>query len=448
MFLNLRNFRKFLFYLVVFLIPFNIKKYLFTFPSPFKISLSYNAAFLYLVDILILLLFILSFKEIKSNFSSFKIFYLFLASTFFSFLNATNLYSFFYTLFHIFLFVTFGVLTGIFILQKEINLKYIFLILGISASVESVLAFLQFKNQSSLGLKFLGESVLTINTPGVARVFTDEGNFLRVYGTMPHANILAAFLVLGFLSFLYLFLREKRFIFLVPIFFIFFASFLTFSRSGIFTLFLGSVASIFYSLIHKDLRKWGLYLCLFLLIFVLISYLVLGNLFGARFYLSTKEPSFYYRVDYNLIGFLLIKQFPLFGVGLGNQIEKALDLGFYQKYNLKESWQWQPIHNIYLLSIAEVGIVGFLFFLYLIVSIFLKAFLILKKNIFKKECLDIFYPFLIGCLFLILGLVDHFLWDLTSGGLMFFLVLGILKGESEVLKAYEENNKDFKKQIA
>lgn len=433
--LDLGNFKKFLFYLVVFSIPFNIKKFLFLFQSRFPVSISYNALFLYLSDLLILLLFFLCFKDLKEIFYFSKTFYFFLIGTFLSIYNASNLFAFLNSFSHLILFVFFGSVVAFFLYKKEVKLSSIFGIFGASALLQSIWGILQFRNQSSLGAKFLGESVLSVNTSGVARVFTDSGNFLRVYGTMPHANILAAFLVLGFLAFLYLFFKKENILFLIFVFILMAGIFLTFSRSGIFVLFLGILVVIIYGFLNKALVKKTTHFLLFLTISVLALYFTFGNLLTARFYLSKSEPSFFYRVNYSLIGISLIKEFPLLGVGLGNQIYKALELGLYQKQNLFNSWEWQPIHNVYLMVLAETGLIGFSLFVIFISSVFIKPLTIIAKNIFKSDNLvDIFFPFTAGILFLLLGFVDHFFWDLESGLLMFFLVLGIIKGETEKVK--------------
>jgi len=426
----LRNFQKFLFYLIVFLIPINTKKFLFFFKTPFNISINYNAVFIYLLDILIFIFLLTNISRIKSFFSFYKVFYLFLIVALISGFFAKSFPIFIYSFFHLFLFALFGGATAYLILNKEILLEEIFLLLGISSFVESIIGILQFRSQASVGLKFLGESILGPETSGIARVSTHFGNFLRVYGTMPHANILATFLVVGFLSFVYLFFKKQKVYYLIPLTFIFYSLFLTFSRSGMVIFLIGIIATMFLGAI-KNLRKNVLVFLIVFFIVFFISYLILGDLLLARFYISTKEPSFTYRVNYNLIGWDLIKRYPLFGVGLGNQILTSLKENLYQNQKLFSVWQWQPVHNIYLLIASETGVFGFLLFCLFLFLIFQKSLILIKNNFFKNslDFLDIYFPFLILILILAVGFVDHFPWDLESGQILFFLFLGMVKGK-------------------
>lgn len=95
---------------------------------------------------------------------------------------------------------------------------------------------------------------------------------------------------------------------------------------------------------------------------------------------------------------------PLFGVGLGNFVAAS-------DYFWKE-----PVHNIYLLQLAETGLVGLAGFL-----IFL-AFC-LKKALAKAATFPLPLVLLIGVLFL--GFLDHYLLTSSAGSLLFWLVLGM-----------------------
>jgi len=427
----MQNFKRFLLYLILFLIPIGTKKFITLSKTSFDIPISYGAVFIYLLDILIVFFIILNIKELKNIFNFYKMPFYFLIAAFFSVFGASNLLLFFYSFFHLSLFIFFGTSVSYFIHKKEIFLKNIFLVLGGSALLQSFFSIFQFRNQGSLGLKILGESVIDVATPGVARVFAESGNFLRVYGTMPHANILAAFLFVGFLGFIYLFFKEQKYYFLIPSFLILFSIFLTFSRSFLIISFLGILATIVYGIVDKLFLKNAVFLLFTVCVFLIAFHFILGDLLTARLYVYKTEPSFVYRVNYNLIGLELIKNNPIFGVGLGNQIIAGLYGGYYQALGFLKSWQWQPIHNIYLLIASETGLIGIAAFILLVASIFLKPSVALLKNVAKsKDSLNLFFSLLIGYALLAGGFVDHFLWDIESGALMLFLFFGIIKGES------------------
>ena len=149
----------------------------------------------------------------------------------------------------------------------------------------------------------------------------------------------------------------------------------------------------------------------------------MGWLIFPRAQISLTEPSVSQRISYNELGWRLIKNNP-WGIGLGNQVIYSVKNGFYQMLGMNQSWQWQPIHNIYFLIGSEIGVLGLLAFLALMA----------KSLIFNFALREGSRPagqFLILMMFLALllfGLFDHFFWTLQPGRLMFWLVLGIILG--------------------
>jgi hypothetical protein len=77
-----------------------------------------------------------------------------------------------------------------------------------------------------------------------------------------------------------------------------------------------------------------------------------------------------------------------------------------------QSWDYQPVHNIYLLILAELGIIGFI--LWLIPVLFLT-----KKSSFICSLLFI--------VILAISLFDHYFWTLYFGILLFWLTLGLMQ---------------------
>src|SRR5258708_5260679 len=64
---------------------------------------------------------------------------------------------------------------------------------------ESILAIAQFFNQGSLNgvLYFLGERTFTATTSGIANASVSGELILRPYGTFPHPNVLAGYLLIS-----------------------------------------------------------------------------------------------------------------------------------------------------------------------------------------------------------------------------------------------------------
>ena len=297
--------------------------------------------------------------------------------------------------------------------------------IGLSAFFQAVVALLQFYYQRSVGLWFLGESVITATTPGVARVMIEGERYLRSYGTLPHANILAGFLILGIIAIAYLFLTaapEKKFsriIAAMGFFTVLSALILTFSRSGWIIASLVLVAIFIYGFVRKELRKKMFGFFSVVLVSIVILIYGFGWAIAPRAGFAKGEASVDHRILYNQIGLSLIEEHP-FGVGEGNQVLQAGREGLYLSKGLTEVWLWQPVHNIYVLIASELGVLGLAVFL-------LFLFILFKEMEFKRT--QAVFASLFVLSFLAFGLVDHFPWDLHAGRLMFWVVLGIMMGE-------------------
>ena len=94
-----------------------------------------------------------------------------------------------------------------------INSLYIIVISGF---VEATIAIQQFVNQGSIFnnspilRKVSGESLIGLNISGVANFVFDGQRIMRSYGTFPHPNVLAGFLILSLSMTVYLYLESKR----------------------------------------------------------------------------------------------------------------------------------------------------------------------------------------------------------------------------------------------
>ena len=339
------------------------------------------------------------------------------ASVFFAIDNALALKEFF----RLVLLAGGAVFLSILFKKGYLNLEKVFFILALLAILESAIGIAQFFKQSSLGLGFIGESVLNQEIGGVAKIIVDGAKLIRAYGTFPHPNILAAFLILGLVSLYYLFiktpshserseesskifrLRLRMTIIGLGIFVVSLGLLFAFSRTAWLLAILATIALIGYS------KNWRL--AIIVSSITLIIFIVFNPYILSRAKVSRSEPSVSYRLTYNKIAWEIIKKNPL-GVGIGNQVLYSSESGLYEKFGLTEDWQKQPIHNIYLLIASEIGILGLLIFL---------AFLV--KTIFYSK--NVIVIVMLSSL-LLFGLVDHFLWTLNPGRLMLWLVIGIL----------------------
>jgi O-antigen ligase len=102
-------------------------------------------------------------------------------------------------------------------------------------------------------------------------------------------------------------------------------------------------------------------------------------------------------------------------------------LAIYQKYNSTwPGYYYQPVHNIYLLILAELGVFGILFFSLILILIFWPVWRRLKSwrdvLTLKLEKIILFFSLLV---ILFISLFDHYFWTIYFGLMIFWLVLGL-----------------------
>ena len=104
-----------------------------------------------------------------------------------------------------------------------------------------------------------------------------------------------------------------------------------------------------------------------------------------------------------------------------------------------ESWQYQPVHNFYLLIAAEIGIIGLILFILFIFKVLKMAYLKVKSQIVSREtiftrhinlCTGFILSILLG--FLFIGSFDHYFWTIQQGQLTFWLILGLLVASCKI----------------
>ena len=445
------NFHRILFVLFLFIlisVPFGTKKFIYSFGDLID---EFRAIFLYGSDILLILFLGLAIAYYKkqATFDVKKILSLLKEKIYFQILIIFLIFcgfSIFFAdykilAFYQFIRLTFLILSVLVIVdlfkKGLIKFQFFVAVFAISSFFQALVAILQFKFFRSLGLWFLGEPVVDVFTPNVAWFRIGDLIFLRSFGTLPHANILAAFLILGLISFYYLWIKSfskngSKFIFRVfltiGLFFVFLALLFTFSRSG--WLVAAIVSSLFLILVflNKDYRKASFSL---LIVIFVCCWLIISNfdwLFLPRAQFSATEPSVNYRWLYNKIGLEVIRE-NILGVGIGNQLFYAVNNNLYQKFGIFHQKDWQPIHNIYLLIASEIGVFGLLFFGLFVVFLIFEN---LKRWQKKEIKIEVLTAVMMLISLLLFSLVDHFSWTLQSGRLMFWLASSLVLGTSLV----------------
>ena len=416
---NLEKFEKFLFYFFIFSILFQTRKVLFTLST--GKFLEWNSGFLYFTDLLLIAVLFLGFLRGGIKFKKTDIWLgLFFLIAGLSLMTSQNLGLSVYQLIKLAEFIL------LFLYVKNnlefLKIRKILAIIVASGVFQALIAIGQFFSQSSLGLKHFEAGILNANIPGVATFFVEGTKFIRAYGTAPHPNVLAVFLLLSIFCIYALWLNKvkKNYWWLVTSCgLLTLGLLLTFSRAVILVFIAASLLFFLITFLKfKELRPK--IVGLFLLFFILCSLfaVIFWPEITARFLaISTKEQAVTLRIYYNDIALSTIKEKPILGLGLGNFVLYLLN-----NYSLKEFWLYQPVHNLYLLIASEIGVVGLIIFLIFIGKILLGGF----KQIFRQHKLFIFY--FLFFIFLALGLIDHYLWTIQQSRLIFWLVLAIISG--------------------
>ena len=311
-----------------------------------------------------------------------------------------------------------------------------------SGLVQSVIAIGQAFIQHDLGLRWLGETVLGPYFNGIAVVPllsgaggpTSAGSWLRAYGTLPHPNVLAIFLVGVIAVWLMIYFskapgesRDAIAGLLLVYALLLFAFYCTFSRIiiGGTTIF-AVLGWLVWCFLNRHTIHWRTLFkqktVYFLLVTFMVSLIWLGAFHLpalARLNFSTDDQAITERLYYNSIGGGAVSLRPWLGVGPGNFVNWFMvtqpDLPF---------WFYQPIHNFYLLLAAEVGLPALLAMLFFLGNL-------VFSGAAKHPSLSFNLALLL--VFLFLGLFDHFFWTTQQGQLIYWLTLGYVGGRAELL---------------
>ncbi len=344
----------------------------------------------------------------------------------FSILWSTNkVLSYHYLLLFLILFLVFLFL---FYFKNEISFLSISLLFIFSLTLHSLIGEQQFFQQNTWSNKWLGISSHSLDFGGTAKLNVNGIKYLRAYGGFNHPNIFGGFLAISLLLLLVLFfysqtIKEK--IVLLIIFLIQFFSFLaTFSRSSWLGFTVGLLILIF--LLNKNIHRslsfifkkiYPLLLASFFVIFYFISHYYF--LFNQRFSLDiSQQTSLTQRWDYKKQAWNIFQKHPWKGIGLNNYV---IYLYQHQATPSIPIWQWQPVHNIYLLILTEIGIIG----VFLLILFFYFIFINFRKKNKPSNISSITTLASLGTLITI-GFFDHWIWTQISGFLLTGLILNFL----------------------
>jgi len=266
------------------------------------------------------------------------------------------------------------------IFQKEPKLvKTAYLGLAGAVVWTNLLAISQLVNQGTvLGWWFLGEPIFSLGSGGVKKVRIFGRVFVTPIATFPHSNVLAGFALISALIFAS---RRKR------------------NRLEQLAL----ILSLFSLLFSFSLFTW----LIALLIFLWHYWPILIPIFYILYSIFYSSPSLFRRLALIKLAFRIMAAQPLWGVGWGCFVKKLPD--YWQQLSLTDRFL-QPVHNIFLIVISELGLLGSL------------GLLVILGKLYKKLLVNIpSIPYTLYSM-LFLGLFDHYFWTTTQGVYMLFLL--------------------------
>ncbi len=306
--------------------------------------------------------------------------------------------------------------------NKRLVEKMLIRVVSVWIVVESLLAIGQIAKGGSLNgfWWWLGERSFDFNTIGIAQMSVANYGIVRAYGTFSHPNSLAGFLLVS----LVLWVKYKESLSSYKVFKVIKLNVLWWGvtwlgiigiiLTGSRTIWILSLISIVWLLWgkFKNIRNKGKIFLLVSIMFLVVYKMVDYNYPIRNFLGGWDENGMLKRGQLNLASIEMIKKAPLFGVGLNNFL---VNLPEHQKNN--QIFWFQPVHNIGLLLLSEIGIVGMLFLNFQF-SIIDKIKKIIKDN--NKE-----FGLIIMIIF-ISGMVDHYWFTLPQNMWLLTLILALL----------------------
>ena len=319
----------------------------------------------------------------------------------------------------------------LFVINRLVSEKNLIMLILYCLVFQAFLGFLQFTLQSSVGLSFLGESRIGPDILNVAKIDVGNLKIVRPYGTFTHANVFGGLLSIGFLLTGYLYIQEliskKKSYTLLTIFSI--GVLLSFSRAA----FVATFASIMIFLAFRKFKITYSKIRNFTLAFsgiIFLSYLT-GVLNLVLIRLKFADAGIIERVDQIKTSFAMMLAHP-FGVGIGNYTNVASQIS----PDKLMPWQFEPVHNVFLLIGTELGIMAVLWAITITIIGLLKLFRLLTVTEGKYKCFPIYFSIILITHLIVLANLDHYFYTNHTAGVFVVVTLGIM---TNYLANLEEN---------
>lgn len=416
---------KILLFLLLCLIPTQLGKHFwFDWSMVLGIRIDYLSPTLYLVDLVWVILFVFNLIKPsvlrtsplkKETFLKFRHF-IFFVFVIVNILMAQNRWIAIYKWTRIGQLVWFGYFVS---RNKKILEKILIWVLPFWIGIEGLLAIGQIAKGGSLNgfWWWLGERSFDFNTIGIAQMSVLNSGIIRAYGTFSHPNSLAGFLLVS----LVLWVKFKDSLSSYKVikinmcwWAIMWLGVIGIILTGSRTIWILSLISVVWLLWGKlkNIKNKGKILLLVIIMLFGVYKMIDYNYPIQNFLGGWDENGLLKRGQLNLAAIEMVKKSPVFGVGLNNFLVNLPD------YQLNNHIFWfQPVHNIGLLLLSEIGILG--------IIIFGSQFGVvnkIKRIINNKEKT----AWLIFGIIFVTGMVDHYWFTLPQNMWLLSLVFGLI----------------------
>lgn len=286
------------------------------------------------------------------------------------------------------------------------------------AALSAILGIWQFITQQSFASSWLGLAVHNSDVLGtsVIEAMAPDGileRWLRAYGSLDHPNIFGAYAAIALLIALWLWLsrsitknKSERYILLTAIVLLTAGILISFSRTA-WIVGVGGTIILYLTHFHyikKQKLEAGGILAVIALVFLLL-FSQYHYIFLSRFnsterleQISTGERQAGLSSSIDLWA-----EKPAQGFGLG-----MYTLALSKEDTFQPSWYYQPVHNIFLLVLVEVGIIGLILLVLVLKQLWYALY---QSTSWSQKSLGLTIAFAV----LVIAFFDHWLWSLHFG---------------------------------
>lgn len=402
--LALDKLEKLLFFLTIIFLPTQLGKHFWPdFSSVYSLRIDYLSPTLYFWDLLVLFLLLVHLLKLQITNSPLRInktagvtLLIFLLTQFASIFTASNSGGSLVRLKEYFV----SGLFGLYIASASFEVIKKPFITGLLVAVvfSCLLGIAQFLTGGSLGFWVLGERDFSVATPLISKFNFYDRIFLRPYATFSHPNMFAGFLIATLPILLSGLSNSLRGFKIMLTLLVSSTVFITFSRPGL------VLVGIYFLVLFKRLWK------LLLLLAVVIAPIVMVRFVSIFTYDTLAVLR---RQELSEFALRTFTAHPVFGIGLNNFINTLAST----EVLVGTSRFLQPVHNIFLLSLSETGILGFIGLLGILGGA-------IWFNLKKPNPLSV--SLLTSLLIIIfLGFFDHYFLTLPQGQRLLFVIFGL-----------------------